>query len=123
MDVIVLRSDLRETLKKDAEQEARSVNDLVNEAVEHYLRERQQAKLDTEIAAYEAMHDELRQKYLGEWVAVHDQKLVEHDSDGLALYRRVRARFGRISVLIRQVTEESVEEVWIRTPSTGKIAP
>ena len=69
------------------------------------------------------MHDELRQKYLGEWVAVHDQKLVEHDSDGLALYRRVRARFGRISVLIRHVTEESVEEVWIRTPSTGKIAP
>ncbi len=117
-----MRSDLRETLEKDARQEARrSVNDMVNEAVEHYLRERQRAKLDREIPTYEAMHPELRQKYLGQWVAVHNQKLVDHDSDGVALYRRVRARYGRISVLIRQVTEQPIEEVWLRTPSTGKV--
>ena len=122
MDAIVLRTDLRETLEKDAEQEARSVNDLVNEAVEHYLRERQRAKLDQEIAAYEAMHAELRQKYLGQWVAVHEQKLVDHDRDGSALYRRIRARYGQTSVLLRQVTDQPVEEVWLRTPSTGKVA-
>jgi len=122
MDTIVLRTDLRETLEKDAEQEARSVNDLVNEAVERYLRERQQVKLDQEILAYEAMHAELRQKYLGQWVAVHEQKLVDHDSDGSALYRRIRARYGQTSVLLRQVTDQPVEEVWLRTPSTGKVA-
>ena len=47
---IVLRADLRETLEKDAEQEARSLDDMVNEAVEHYLRERQRAKLDQELS-------------------------------------------------------------------------
>jgi hypothetical protein len=95
---------------------------MVNEAVEHYLRERQRAKLDQEILAYEALHTELWQKHLGQWVAVHEQKLVDYDSDRAALYRRVRAKYGQISVLLRQVTEQPVEEVWLRTPSTGKIA-
>jgi predicted transcriptional regulator len=66
MEAIALRTDLRETLEKDAEQEARSINEIVNEAVEHYVRQRQLAKLDAEIAAYERLHPELRQKYLGQ---------------------------------------------------------
>ncbi|MCI0528316.1 MAG: hypothetical protein L0Y56_12825, partial [Nitrospira sp.] len=77
METIILRDDLREILEKDAKQEAKSINDIVNEAVERYLHERQLAKLDIEISAYEEMHPELRQKYLGQWVAVHDQKLVD----------------------------------------------
>ncbi len=121
MEAIILRTDLRETLEQDTRQEARGINDMVNEAVEHYLRERQRAKLDVEILAYESMHPELRQKYLGQWVAVHNQKLVDHDSERAALYRRVRAKYGRISVLIRQVTDQASEDIWIRTPSDGKI--
>lgn len=120
MDTIALRTDLRETLEKDAEQEARSVNEIVNEAVERYLRERQLAKLDAEIAAYEQLHPELRQKYFGHWVALHEQKLVDHDSDRAALYGRVRARYGRTAVLIRQVTEQPGMEIWVRTPGIGK---
>jgi hypothetical protein len=122
MEAIALRTDLRETLEKDAEQEARSINEIVNEAVEHYVRQRQLAKLDAEIAAYERLHPELRQKYWGQWIAVHEQKLVDHDSDRTALYRRVRAQYGRTAVLIRQVTEQPSGEIWVRTPDTGKAA-
>jgi hypothetical protein len=122
MEAIALRTDLRETLEKDAEQEARSINEIVNEAVEHYVRQRQLAKLDAEIAAYERLHPELRQKYCGQWIAVHEQKLVDHDSDRTALYRRVRAQYGRTAVLIRQVTEQPSGEIWVRTPDTGKAA-
>ena len=118
---ITLKPDLLETLAKDAEQESRSVNDIVNEAVELYLRERQRAKLNREIVAYEAMHSELRQKYLGQWVAIHQQELVDQDHDRVALYQRIRAKYGRISVLLRQVADQPIDEVWIRTPSTGKI--
>jgi len=122
MSTVVLRDDLRETLEKSAEQESRSVDEIVNEAVGLYLRERQRAKLDKEISAYEAMHAELRLKYLGQWVAMHDQELVDHDPDGSALYQRIRAKYGKTSVLIRQVMQQPIEEVWIRTPDTGKIA-
>ena len=120
MDAIVLEPSLRMTLEQDAAHEARSVNDLINEAVAHYLRERQQAKIDREIAAYEAMHAELMREHLDEWVALHNQELVDHDRDRVALYRRIRARYGRTSVLIRQVLAEPVEEIWMRTPSTGR---
>ena len=120
MGAVVLRSDLLQTLERDAKREARSISDIVNEAVEYYLRERQRAKLDREILAYKALHPKFKQKYLGQWVAVHDQKLVDHDGDRAALYRRVRAKYGRTSVLLRQITEQPVEEVWLRTPSTGK---
>ncbi len=117
METITLRADLQEALEKDAELESRSVNDIVNEAVERYLREQQRAKLDSEIEAYEAMHPELREKHFGQWVAVHNRQLVDHDPDHAELYRRVRVRYGRTSVLIRQVHEQPVEEIWIRTPS------
>lgn len=111
------------TLEQDAAHDARSVNDLINEAVAHYLRERQQAKIDREIAAYETMHAELMRDHLDEWVAIHNQELVDHDRDRVALYRRIRAIYGRTSVLIRQVLAEPIEEIWVRTPSTGRTTP
>ena len=121
MDAIVPEPNLRAGLEQDARQDARDVNDLINEAVARYLRERQQAKLDQEIAAYEAMHPQLALDYLGEWVAIHRQELVDHDRDRVALYRRIRSRYGRTSVLIRQVMDDPIEEVWLRTPSTGRV--
>lgn len=120
MDTIVLEPNLRVWLEQDAEQDTRSVNDLINEAVAQYLRERQQAKLDREIVAYEAMHSQLLLDHAGEWVAIHRQELVDHDHDRIALYRRIRSRYGRTSVLIREVMAYPVEEVWLRTPTTGR---
>ncbi|HET7089982.1 MAG TPA: DUF5678 domain-containing protein [Anaerolineae bacterium] len=122
MSTVVLRDDLHETLKRNARQESRSVDEIVNEAVSLYLRERQRAKLDKEIAAYEAMHAELRQRYLGQWIAVHEQQLVDHDPDGSALYQRIRSRYGKTSVLIRQVREQPSDDAYVRTPSSGKAA-
>ncbi|MEK7326887.1 MAG: DUF5678 domain-containing protein [Chloroflexota bacterium] len=116
METIMLRADLQEALEKDAQLESRSVNDIVNEAVERYLREQQRAKLDNEIEAYEAMHPEIKKKHFGQWVAVHNRQLVDHDPDRVELYRRVRVRYGRMSVLIRQVREQPVEEIWVQTP-------
>ena len=122
METIILRPDLRRALEHDAAQETKSVNDIVNDAVEYYLRERQRAKLDQEITAYETMHPILRKNHLGHWVAIHNQQLVDADEDKLALYRRIRSKYEKTSVLIRQVSENPIEEVWIRTPTTGKNA-
>jgi hypothetical protein len=46
--------------------------------VEDYVRERQRAKLDREIGAYEALHPQLKRDHLGQWVAVHNQRLVDY---------------------------------------------
>ena len=39
----------------------------------------------------------------------------------MTLYRRVRAKYGQIAVLLRQVKEQPYEEIWLRTPSTSKV--
>ncbi len=119
MSPVMLRPDLSATLEMDALEEKKSVNELVNEAVEHYLYIRQQAKIDQEIAAYETLHNQLIPNFLGHWVVIHEQKLIDHDVDRVALYRRVRSRFGHASVLIRQVQETPCQDLWRHTPSTG----
>lgn len=118
---IVLRPDIRQTLAARAEQEARSVDDLANEAIDDYLRTRQQEKLDREIVAYTQMHPELWRTLPGHWVAFHNGEMVDTDPDQAALYRRVREKYGRTAVLIRQVRQEANEDLWMRTPSTGRI--
>ena len=122
-DAIVLRPDLREALERSAERESRTLNDIVNEAVSLYVHRMQQEKIDREAEAYKRMYNTLRDRFLGRWVAIHNQQVIDHDSDSQALYRRVRQRFGRTSVLIRQVSERPVDEIWMRTPATGKQTP
>ena len=112
---IVLKPEWRAWLEQSAQQEARTPSDLVNEALEHYYRIRQREKLNVEVAAYEAMHAELWRTLSGEWVAIHQQKLVDHDSDNVTLYRRMRATYPRTSVLIRQVRALPVEDIMWRS--------
>ncbi len=118
---IVLKPEWNEWLEESARQEARTPSDLVNEALEYYYHSRQREKLNQEIAAYEAMHAKLWQSMPGEWVAIHQQKLVDQDRDRLALYRRIRAKYGRISVLLRQVHEQPTEEIWWRSVRTEAV--
>ncbi|MCX6044435.1 MAG: hypothetical protein NT075_04930 [Chloroflexi bacterium] len=112
---IGLKPEWREWLEENARQEERSPNDLLNEAMEYYSHVRQREKLNQEIAAYTEMHTELWTTMPGTWVAIHQQKLVDHDNDRLALYRRIRAKYGRTAVLLRQVREQPVEEIWWRS--------
>jgi Family of unknown function (DUF5678) len=121
MSVITLRPDLVTTLEQDALQAQKSVSDFVNDAIAYYIQARQQEKLTSEIAAYESFHTELKQKYLGQWVAIHNQQLVDHDVDRVSLYRRIRQQYGKTSVLLRQVEEYPAAEIWWRTPNTGKV--
>ena len=78
-------------------------------------------QLEQEIAAYEAMHARLWQELPGMWVAIHKGELVDHGRDKVELYRRVRDLFGRKPVLLREVKAEATEDIWLRTPSTGRL--
>lgn len=41
-----------------------------------------------------------RLKYAGEYIAVHNQTLIDHDSDMAVLARRIRSKYGSTAVLI-----------------------
>lgn len=97
-------------------QENKEVSDLVNEALKYYLWTAKERKIDQEMEAYRAMHAELKRRFLGQYVAVHDGKLVDHDTDRGALSRRVRQEYGNVAVLITPVEEEPEREFTILSP-------
>lgn len=120
MNSITLSPDLWRTVEQDAAQEQKSITEFINDAIAYYLQARQQEKLNQEIAAYEALHPMLKQQYAGHWVAIHEQKLVDHDTDRVALYRRIRQQYGKTSILLRQVQEQPTAEIWWRTANVGQ---
>ncbi len=103
-------------LKPIAEREDKKIDELVNEALSRYLWEAKERKIDHEMEAYRAMHAELKQRFLGEYVAIHDGELVDHDADRRALSRRVRQKYGGAAVLITPVEEKSEREFLMLSP-------
>ncbi len=69
-----------------------------------------------EEAAFYRLHADLWQKYPGEYVAVYNEELVDHDPDQVALYLRVKARYPGQFVWIAPVRETAVEEYVMRSP-------
>lgn len=120
MTTIALKPELLATLEQSAINNSRSVSDLVNEAVERYLREQRRNQLQQEIEAYKVLHAQLVQDHLDDWVAIYKGQLVDHATDGSALHQRVRQKYGHAAVLIREVQAQAEPEIHWRTWSTGE---
>ena len=113
---LTLDSKLVEELKQATSQDGTSIDSVFADLALQYLREARDKKLQTEFERYQAMHAELKEKYLSQHVAIFEGRLVDHDSDVTEMVIRVRQRFGRAPVLITQVDEKPMREFWIRSP-------
>lgn len=72
--------------------------------------------LDNEQDAYEQMHTELKQRYLGQSVALKEGKLIDVDADYGVLYERILARYPNESVWITTVRDEAIPTLMMRSP-------
>jgi hypothetical protein len=79
--------------------------------------------LRRERAAFTALHPTLLAQYPGEYVAIHDGALVDHDTDGLALSLRVHQRFPDEFVWIAPLKAQPLEEWVVRSPRFAAITP
>ncbi len=95
--------------------------ELVYAVEREYLDRLAEQKIIAESEAFRAMHAELLQQYRGEYVAVHNGEVVDHDEDICALNHRIRARYGRRAVLLQQVTAVPEIELVIRSPKLESI--
>lgn len=119
---ITVSSKVYRRIVEQAQQNRKDVSDLVNDVVanafvpntpeEHPARD----KMLQEIEAYKKMHPRLVKKYLGQFVAIHKGKLVDHDSDKEALFLRVQEKFPGQIVLQRQVLENPDPVLHFRSP-------
>lgn len=73
-------------------------------------------ELEAEEKAFLKMHSWLKGKYLGKYVAIHNQELVDHDVSLDALSGRIYKRFGNTPIWISKVKENPIDEWIFRSP-------
>jgi hypothetical protein len=61
-----------------------------------------------EMQAYLTLHPMLKEKYLGQYVAIYQGALIDHDTDHEALYQRIDAQYPNEFVWISQVEREPI---------------
>ena len=90
--------------------------DIISSEFAPYPENPNRAAMKQEIAGYKKMHPDLAQKYLGQYVAIYQGKLVDHDVDPVALHKRVTARYPGKVVLSRKVGDDAEPILHMRSP-------
>jgi len=116
MSTLTLSPQLVAELEQVATEQAKNPEQLLEDAVRAYLRQLERDKIRSEADAFRKLHPELVKKYLGQHVAIHNGDVVDHDQDFQTLHQRIRQRFGRQPVLLRQVTSEPERILVMRSP-------
>lgn len=103
-----------------ARQSQRNVNDVVAEVVSCSVRpfpvNMNREAMQRETAAFRHLHPSLIEEFAGHYVAILDGKLVDHDTDSVALLRRVRENHPDRTVLRRKVEPAPEVTLHFRSP-------
>jgi hypothetical protein len=78
-------------------------------------------KWEREFHAFQRLLPELRKTHLGEFVAIHDERLVDCDRDEIALILRVHGKYGYVPVHVELVTDQA--QAPIRVPHYREYRP
>ena len=113
---INLKAETLNNLKEMAGQYGLDANELLNKALRNYRRQLEEAKIEAEKRQFLAQHSQLKQTYLGQFIAMRDGQVVDHDQDFETLHRRIRQKYGREAILIRQVEPEPDRPLIMRSP-------
>lgn len=122
MTEVMVDKQVAERLQSAAKARGIAVSELIKRATELYLTtvsvaqehnghsvdttdewERQAEKIAREQSAYEAQHATLYHKFAGQFIAIHEGTVVDHDVDRVTLSRRIRATYGKQPILITPV--------------------
>ena len=114
MPTITVEPEIYEQLEAVAEEKQAKTEQIVEEALKRYLWEQNNQKISRESALYREQHSEIKKQYLGQFIAMHQGQIVDHDLEFQPLFERIRARFGNIAVMIKKVEEEPETVIYRR---------
>ena len=92
----------------------------VDPAESPFYRDPQTQVMDREIAAFEAMKAGLLANHLGEYVAIFQSAVIDHDADKALLLSRLGQTHPNEVVLVRQVRREPRPPFRLRSPRPHK---
>lgn len=103
-------------LRQLASNYSTTVEDLAERAVDEFLHNEERRAMRRELDAYIEMHSYLRAKYQGKFVAIYQGKLIDSDSDIVALTERVTQNYPAATPLITPVKDEPIETFTFYSP-------
>lgn len=80
-----------------------------------------ETRISAEAAAWYARPDAAREPYAGQYVAVLQGEVVDHDVDRLTLAQRIRTRYPETPVLITAAEARAPREFHIRSPRLERL--
>lgn len=117
---LTIPDELYQQARRIAQSRQRDVADILAESIVLVERDASAAPIeeaiDWEQAAFRRLHAQLWPDYAGQFVAVYNGKLVDHDPDQVALYLRVKGQHPGEFVWIAPVRAAAEEEYIIRSP-------
>ena len=116
MTAIVLPPELIEEIEQLTGKEETDAVTFVEEAVRSYLSQYRRAKIRAETEAFNRQYDNLLKMYPGQYVAVHNGQVIDHDPDLRTLHLRVHQKLGQAPVLLKQVTDQPERVLQFRSP-------
>ncbi len=111
MPSITLDSELYNRISLVAEQGEKTTEELVSEATKRYLWEISRHKISEETAVYHTKHTQLKEQYLGSYIAMKQGEVVDSDKDFQTLQDRVRQQYKDEAVMITLVSEMAVSSL------------
>ena len=116
MTVIDLNPRLLEQVRRIAQWQQVTADELATRALSSYLDRLEWEKLESEMAAFQAQLRVLLGTYPGQYVAMHEGQVIDHDADLRTLHSRVYARMGSVPVLLQKVTSVPAPDILVRSP-------
>jgi len=124
---LTLSDNISERVQKLAEQRREDMIAVVERILDEALPEsfddqawidlaEPDAAADQEMQAYIELHPKLKEDFLGQYVAIYQGKMIDHDMDRRALYTRIVARHPNQFVWLSKVEEEPIETFVVRSP-------
>lgn len=113
---ITLTPELAEQIEHLGGTDQESVQQIVERAVRAYLARLRQEKIRREAEAFQAQYRALLADYAGQYVALHQGRVIDNDPDLRTLHLRVFEKVGHTPVLLKQVTAEPELELVFRSP-------
>ena len=119
---VTIPQRLYQRVRKLAHARNQSVDDVLTEVLDQALpandspANSEDEAVEKEMQAFIALHQMLKEKYLGQHVAIFGGKLIDVDEDYSALYQRIDAEYPDQFVWMAQVTDDPMPTLVFRSP-------
>jgi F0F1-type ATP synthase membrane subunit b/b' len=100
MSKIILGEPLASQIRQEANAQGVDIEKYLESVLQHHRFHGQQAKVAAEAEWWSLQTDEVKSRYAGEFVAIHQQAVIDHDKDEDTLRKRIRSNFGKTAILL-----------------------